>query len=198
MILNRHLSTGSVRSAFTLIELMVVIGLIMIVMTIGIPRLIYNNETPLGGSLSAVMDACAAARTKAILSGQTTKVIIDSETYSVTVGGVSTKPKTELENLNPDTNNLDRLNDDPKQTAQTGSSFSGKIHADVGVDFLAVNFKDMSEAERAEINFFPNGTSDEFAIGMRHITGDGVQRFVHLDSVTGLAYLKTGDEMLAP
>lgn len=198
MILNRHLSTWSARSAFTLIELMVVIGLIMIVMTIGIPRLVYNNETPLGGSLSAVMDACAAARTKAILSGQTTKVIIDSETYSVTVGGVSTKPKTELENLNPDTNNLDRLNDDPKQTAQTGSSFSGKIHADVGVDFLAVNFKDMSEAERAEINFFPNGTSDEFAIGMRHITGDGVQRFVHLDSVTGLAYLKTGDEMLAP
>ena len=198
MILNRHLSTGSARSAFTLIELMVVIGLIMIVMTIGIPRLIYNNETPLGGSLSAVMDACAAARTKAILSGQTTKVVIDSETYSVTLGGVSTKPKTELESLNPDTNNLDSLNDDPKQTAQTGSSFSGKIHADVGVDFLAVNFKDMSEAERAEINFFPNGTSDEFAIGMRHITGDGVQRFVHLDSVTGLAYLKTGDEMLAP
>ena len=198
MILNRHLSTGSARSAFTLIELMVVIGLIMIVMTIGIPRLIYNNETPLGGSLSAVMDACAAARTKAILSGQTTKVIIDSETYSVTLGGVSTKPKTELESLNPDTNNLDSLNDDPKQTAQTGSSFSGKIHADVGVDFLAVNFKNMSEAERAEINFFPNGTSDEFAIGMRHITGDGVQRFVHLDSVTGLAYLKTGDEMLAP
>ncbi len=198
MILDQHLSTGSARSAFTLIELMVVIGLIMIVMTIGIPRLIYNNETPLGGSLSAVMDACAAARTKAILSGQTTKVIIDSETYSVTLGGVSTKPKTELESLNPDTNNLDSLNDDPKQTAQTGSSFSGKIHADVGVDFLAVNFKDMSEAERAEINFFPNGTSDEFAIGMRHITGDGVQRFVHLDSVTGLAYLKTGDEMLAP
>ena len=198
MILNRHLSTGSARSAFTLIELMVVIGLIMIVMTIGIPRLIYNNETPLGGSLSAVMDACAAARTKAILSGQTTKVVIDSETYSVTVGGASTNPKTEFESFNPDTNNLDSLDDDPKQPVQTGSSFSGKIHADVGVDFLAVNFKDMSEAERAEINFFPNGTSDEFAIGMRHITGDGVQRFVHLDSVTGLAYLKTGDEMLAP
>ena len=198
MILNRHLSTGSARSAFTLIELMVVIGLIMIVMTIGIPRLIYNNETPLGGSLSAVMDACAAARTKAILSGQTTKVVIDSETYSVTVGGASTKPKTELESLNLDTNNLDSLDEEPKPTTQPGSSFSGKIHADVGVDFLAVNFKDMSEAERAEINFFPNGTSDEFAIGMRHITGDGVQRFVHLDSVTGLAYLKTGDEMLAP
>jgi len=197
MMINRHSSNWSARSAFTLIELMVVIGLIMIVMSIGIPRLIYNNETPLGGTLSAVMDACAAARTKAILSGQPTKVVVDSENYSVTVGGASIKPKTELEILNSDTTNFDSLDDEPKQTPQTGTSFSGKIHADVGVDFLAVNFKDMLDEGRAEINFYPNGTSDEFAIGMRHITGDGVQRFVHLDSVTGLAYLKTGDEMLA-
>lgn len=197
MIFNRQSSNRSARSAFTLIELMVVIGLIMIVMTIGIPRLIYNNETPLGGTLSAVMDACAAARTKAILSGQPTKVVVDSENYSVTVGGASIKPKTELEILNSDTTNFDSLDDEPKPTPQTGTSFSGKIHADVGVDFLAVNFKDMLDEGRAEINFYPNGTSDEFAIGMRHITGDGVQRFVHLDSVTGLAYLKTGDEMLA-
>ena len=198
MIFNRQSSNRSARSAFTLIELMVVIGLIMIVMTIGIPRLIYNNETPLGGTLSAVMDACAAARTKAILSGQPTKVVVHSENYSVTVGGASIKPKTELEILNSDTTNFDSLDDEPKPTPQTGTSFSGKIHADVGVDFLAVNFKDMLDEGRAEINFYPNGTSDEFAIGMRHITGDGVQRFVHLDSVTGLTYLKTGDEMLAP
>ena len=45
------------KSAFTLIELMVVMGLIMIVMTLGIPRLVQHNETPLGGSISAVMDA---------------------------------------------------------------------------------------------------------------------------------------------
>ena len=157
MIFNRQSSNRSARSAFTLIELMVVIGLIMIVMTIGIPRLIYNNETPLGGTLSAVMDACAAARTKAILSGQPTKVVVDSENYSVTVGGASIKPKTELETLNSNTTNFDSLDDEPKPTPQTGTSFSGKIHADVGVDFLAVNFKDMLDEARAEINFYPNG-----------------------------------------
>ena len=31
--------------------------------------------------------------------------------------------------------------------------------------------------------------------GMVHITGDNVQRFVQLDSVTGLAYIKTEDEI---
>ena len=48
-------------------------GLIMIVMTLGIPRLVQHNETPLGGSISAVMDACASARSKAILSGKPMK-----------------------------------------------------------------------------------------------------------------------------
>ena len=198
MILNRNSFIRSTRSAFTLIELMVVMGLIMVVMTIGIPKLIYNNETPLGGSLSAVMDACAAARTKAILSGQTTKVIIDNESYSVTVGGVSAKSKTDLENLNPDSLGLDRPEEEPKPLPETGSSFSGKIHEDVGVEFLDVNFKDKTGEGRAEVNFYPNGMSDELAIGMRHITGDNILRFVHLDSITGLAYLKTKDEMLVP
>ena len=74
------------KSAFTLIELMVVMGLIMIVMTLGIPRLVQHNETPLGGSISAVMDACASARSKAILSGKPMKMIVDASNYSVTVG----------------------------------------------------------------------------------------------------------------
>ena len=127
------------KSAFTLIELMVVMGLIMIVMTLGIPRLVQHNETPLGGSISAVMDACASARSKAILSGKPMKMIVDASNYSVTVG-----------------------------------------------------------EGRAEVTFPPNGTSDEFTIGMIHVTGDNVQRFVQLDSVTGLAYLKTEDEIQNP
>ena len=60
-----------------------VMGLIMIVMTLGIPRLVQHNETPLGGSISAVMDACASARSKAILSGKPMKMIVDASNYSV-------------------------------------------------------------------------------------------------------------------
>ena len=191
-------SLRSSRSAFTLVELMVVIGIVMIAMSVGIPRLVHNNETPLGGSLSAVMDACASARSKAIITGKPAKVIIDAENYSVTVGTGAAKPKTDLENMNSDLPDFYEEKPEPKPTSQASPSFSGKIHEDIGVEFLAVNFKDKLDEGRAEVNFYPNGTSDEFAIGMRHITGDNEQRFVHLDSVTGLTFIKTGDEMLAP
>mgnify|MGYP003313870993 FL=1 len=63
-------------SAFTLIELMVVMGLMMIIIAVGVPRMVQGNRTPLGESLNAVMEACAAARRQAILSGSTAKVTI--------------------------------------------------------------------------------------------------------------------------
>ena len=33
---------------------------------------------------------------------------------------------------------------------------------------------------------------------MTHVTGENLLRFVQLDSVTGLAYIKTEDEILLP
>ena len=45
-------------SAFTLIELMVVMGLMMIILAIGVPRMVQGNRSPLGESLNAVMEAC--------------------------------------------------------------------------------------------------------------------------------------------
>jgi len=183
------------KSAFTLIELMVVMGLIMIVMTLGIPRLVQHNETPLGGSISAVMDACASARSKAILSGRPMKMIVDAESYSVTVGVGAPKPKVVSESPDSELPINREPDEERKPPPSTDPAFSGKIHEDVGVPFLAVNFLPYEDVGRAEVTFHPNGTSDEFTIGMVHITGDNVQRFVQLDSVTGLAYIKTEDEI---
>ena len=39
-------------SAFTLIELMVVMGLMMIIIAIGVPKMVQGNRTPLGGRSS--------------------------------------------------------------------------------------------------------------------------------------------------
>ena len=186
------------RSAFTLIELMLVIGLIMIAMSIGIPRLVHNNETPLGGSISAVMDACASARSKAILSGKTMMVVVDAESYSVTVSGAGAKPKVVSENPDLELTSEELPEEEPKPAPPTVPGFSGKIHQDVGVTILAVNFISYEDRGRAEVRFHPNGTCDEFTIGLTHITGDNLQRFVQLDSVTGLAYIKTEDEILLP
>ena len=86
----------------------------------------------------------------------------------------------------------------PKPTPKPGGGigFSGRIHDEVAIHFISVNFNDPLDEDQVEVKFYTNGTSDEFTIGMRHEYGDQVLRFVQLDSVTGLAYIKTEHEIL--
>ena len=74
--------------------------------------------------------------------------------------------------------------------------FNGRFHDEVAIHFISVNFNDPLDEDQVEGKFYANGTSDEFTIGMRHEYGDQVLRFVQLDSVTGLAYIKTEHEIL--
>ena len=188
-------------SAFTLIELMVVMGLVMVIIGIGVPRMVQQNRTPLGESLNAVMEACAAARRQAILSGGTAKVTIrgaDGGTgYIINAGAGGGRPKpASIDDVY--TGMEGPADDAPKPAPKLGggAGFNGRIHDDVAIHGIFVNFEDLMDAELVEVKFYSNGTSDEFTIGMRHEFGDAVLRFVQLDSVTGLAYIKTENEIL--
>jgi len=185
-------------SAFTLIELMVVIGLMMIVLAIGVPRMVQGNRSPLGESLNAVMEACAAARRQAILTGSTSRVTIRAgEGEILTAGSGGGKSSAQKDgDINSDM--ADFLDETPKPAPKPGggAGFNGRIHDDVAIHGVFVNFEDLMDEDQVEVKFYSNGTSDEFTIGMRHEYGDAVLRFVQLDSVTGLAYIKTEYEIL--
>mgnify|MGYP000459865364 CR=1 FL=1 len=188
-------------SAFTLIELMVVIGLMMIIIAIGVPRMVQGNRTPLGESLNAVMEACAAARRQAILSGGTARVTIrgaeEGTGFIISAGSGGGRAKArKAEGINSDM--VGYLDEAPKPAPKpsAGAGFSGRIHDEVAVHFISVNFDESMDKDQVEVKFYSNGTSDEFTIGMRHEYGDAVLRFVQLDSVTGLAYIKTEYEIL--
>ena len=187
--------------AFTLIELMVVMGLMMIIIAIGVPRMVEGNRTPLGESLNAVMEACAAARRQAILSGSTAKVTIrgaeEGTGFIISAGAGGGKPKAaNVADANADLGGFP--DETPKPTPKPGGGigFNGRIHDEVAIHFISVNFNDPLDEDQVEVKFYFNGTSDEFTIGMRHEYGDQVLRFVQLDSVTGLAYIKTEHEIL--
>ncbi|MEC8973223.1 MAG: type II secretion system protein [Verrucomicrobiota bacterium] len=188
-------------SAFTLIELMVVMGLVMVIIGIGVPRMVQQNRTPLGESLNAVMEACAAARRQAILSGGTAKVTIrgaDGGTgFIINAGAGGGRPKPASTD-DVYTGMEGPLEDAPKPASKPGGGigFNGRIHDEVSIHGVFVNFEDLMDAELVEVKFYSNGTSDEFTIGMRHEFGDQVLRFGQLDSVTGLAYIKTENEIL--
>lgn len=198
----RRVNPGSVAvSAFTLIELMVVMGLMMIIVAIGVPKMVQGNRTPLGESLNAVMEACAAARRQAILSGGTSRVTIrgaeEGAGFIISAGsggGKSSKQKDE--NINSDMAGFLDEAPRPAPKPSAGVGFSGRIHDEVAIHFISVNFSDPMDEDQVEIKFYSNGTSDEFTIGMRHEFGDALLRFVQLDSVTGLAYIKTEYEIL--
>ena len=184
-------------SAFTLIELMVVMGLMMIIIAIGVPRMVKGNRTPLGESLNVVMEACAAARRQAILSGSTSRVTIrgaeEGTGFIISAGSGGGRPKVaSIEDV--DTGSEGSADEAPKPSVAAG--VSGRIHDEVAIHFISVNFSDPMDEDQVEVKFYSNGTSDEFTIGMRHEYGDAVLRFVQLDSVTGLAYIKTEDEIL--
>ena len=188
-------------SAFTLIELMVVMGLMMIIIAIGVPKMVQGNRTPLGESLNAVMEACAAARRQAILSGSTARVTIrgaeEGTGFLISAGAGGGRPKVaKAEDFNAHMPGY--LDEAPKPSPKPsgGVGFSGRIHDEVAVHFISVNFDESMDKDQVEVKFYSNGTSDEFTIGMRHEYGDAVLRFVQLDSVTGLAYIKTEYEIL--
>ena len=184
-------------SAFTLIELMVVMGLMMIIIAIGVPRMVKGNRTPLGESLNVVMEACAAARRQAILSGSTSRVTIrgaeEGTGFIISAGSGGGRPKVaSIEDV--DTGSEGSADEAPKPSVAAG--VSGRIHDEVAIHFISVNFSDPMDEDQVEVKFYSNGTSDEFTIGMRHEYGDTVLRFVQLDSVTGLAYIKTDNEIM--
>ena len=188
-------------SAFTLLELMVVMGLVMVIISIGVPRMVQGNRTPLGESLNGVMEACAAARRQAILSGGTAKVTIrgaeEGTGFIINAGAGGGRPKSaSIDDVYTGTEGP--ADDAPKPSPKLGGGigFNGRIHDEVSIHGIFVNFEDLMDAEQVVVKFYSNGTSDEFTIGMRHEFGDQVLRFVQLDSVTGLAYIKTEYEIM--
>src|SRR5215510_4038318 len=73
--------------AFTLIEILIVIGIIGIVMTIAIPS-IYRQLHPesMQKAVSDIMETCSHARAQAILSGNITELVIHPVERTFSVG----------------------------------------------------------------------------------------------------------------
>lgn len=170
------------RRGFTLIEIMIAIGIMAIVLAMGMPA-IYKSlrQEGIRKACSDLLEGCAQARAQAILQGIPADLVIRAEDGHL---GIQMAPDTRRRARNELTVNL---NDDAAEAAPPSStpSFSAKLPDNVAVELLDVNFVDHMEISEARIRFHPNGTSDEFTIIMR--SEDGEARKVSLEVVTGLA-----------
>src|SRR5690349_6546514 len=178
------------RAAFTLIELMVVCGIIGLILTISIPTIYrYLHPDSLNGTVRNFVEACADARAHAILNGIYTELVIhpQSRAYEVVVG-TAPAPEPEpgrLESLSVSGEEW-RMAEREKPSTGGGNIFSGKISEKLIIHMVDVNFVEHKEFETARVRFRPNGTSDEFTL-ILHEPEHDQWRKITLEVVTALA-----------
>ena len=131
---------------FTLIELMVVVGIIGLISAMSVPAILsVMRDGPLRKAVNDTVDICIHARAQAILSGQMTKVTFHPLTRDVAFSGGASSSAP------PTRNGLKAVD-------------STEYDSSVDVAMLDINLMDFGASEVAYVRFFPNGTCDEMTL----------------------------------
>ena len=167
------------RGGFTLVEIMIVIGIMALVLVMGMPSIIHTmQKDPLRKAVSDLVDRCNQARALAILDGVPAELAIRAADGQMTVRRLSTNTVE----LAANEGGFAGPAAAGAHSAAAGSS--SQLHQDIAVTLLYVNLKDQMEAEESRVRFYPNGTSDEFTIVLESNLG---VRKISLDCVTAIA-----------
>jgi prepilin-type N-terminal cleavage/methylation domain-containing protein len=175
------------RRGFTLIELMIVIAIMAIVMTMGLPAIyrIWHKET-LPKTVREITDVLDNARSLAILQGNVTEVVFharDGRFELVGGGGSSTRGNQEF-------------SADFGAPPAATSGKSGQIPEEIGVAQLKVNGVSCMDFDSARVRFYPNGTCDELRLVLLR-PDNGDSRGIFLEVTTGLVDTESDPGKLA-
>ncbi len=171
-----HRSAG----AFTLIEIMLVVGILAIVATMGLPAIYraYQKED-LRQAVSDIMEVCSNARAQAILRGTTVELSIRPHERLLSFSGAAPARAADAG---------ERL---PGNLAVPGprSGTSAHISDRLIIEMVDVNFFEYKDEEEARVRFHPNGTCDELTIVLRSEKNEF--RKISLEATTSLARVET-------
>jgi prepilin-type N-terminal cleavage/methylation domain-containing protein len=169
---------GQPSHAFTLIEIMIVVGIIAIVVAMGMPSFVQMaKKDPLRKAVSDLVEGCNEARQRAILNAVPAELTIRASDGLLAVRQVATNQTAQVEGSG------EGAEPAAASAAPNQTLFVAHLHEDIAVRLLYVNLKDQMEAEEARVRFYPNGTSDEFTIILE---AKGEIRKISLECVTGL------------
>jgi prepilin-type N-terminal cleavage/methylation domain-containing protein len=160
-----HRSTVPGRlAAFTLIEVMIVVAIMGLIAAMGVPSILQTfRKDGMRKAVSDVIDVCAEARTRAILSNQTTAVVFHPQPQD---------RRFEVEGAAVGKN------------SSSGRVTSSTLPDGVEFELLDINLQDYGASEWARVFFYPNGTSDEMRLVL---LSRGEQKKITLEFSTGLA-----------
>jgi prepilin-type N-terminal cleavage/methylation domain-containing protein len=170
--------------AFTLIEIMVAVGIIAILLAIAIPSVYQGmNKEPMRKATEDLKEACSQARARAILNGVPTEVRIRPSDRLVRAIESSAPADS-----TPGTTSHEFEGDQFVTKTEGGGGgeiFSAKLSDEILIDYIEVNAQfDLQQLEEVTCMFYPNGTADMMALVLRSERGE-VRKFM-LDLVTGI------------
>ena len=183
-------------AAFTLIELMVVMGIISVLCSIGIPAVFraIQKRDPLTESVSDLVEACAQARATAIL--RCTPMVLKFHPYEYTFQ-VEEMPRDINESINWG-NAATLSTGSAPQSSMRGAPYKSdqyRLHDEVEIEMLDVNMTEHMDDDLVISRFFPNGTADLLTVVL---SWQGEFRSVTVDIVTGLADFDNLNELATP
>jgi type II secretion system protein H len=157
------------RAGFTLIEIMVVVGIIGMIAAMGAPSLYaVLHKEGFRKTVSDMMDLCSTARAQAILQGVTTEIVFHPQERRCELSGRSSAA-----------------------VAATGAPANSPVAVafgdNVSIEMLDVNLLEYKDAPVARVRFFPDGTSDEMTLILR--SDKNQYRKISLEITTALASL---------
>lgn len=172
---SRHSSLVTRHAAFTLIEIMVVVGIMGIILAAGIPSLykLFHKEG-FRKTVNDIVEVCTTARARAILGGSTTEIVFHPLERRCEVSGGGGAPAT----------STGGKPSSEMSTPAPASTHSASFAEGVTLEMLDVNLHEYKDADVVKVRFFPNGTSDEMTIILRSDKGEW--RKIALELTTGL------------
>jgi type II secretory pathway pseudopilin PulG len=178
-----------------LIEIMIVVGIMGIVLTMGVP-IVYKiwHRTPLVQAIRDVTEVCNSARTQAILRGHYVDVVFQPRAGSLGVdlaGGARPAPAnaaTPAAAKHPGSAaEIAAAQANVPPPAAANSGLSAQISNEVMIDMLDVNLSEYKDADQVHVRFYPNGTCDEMTL----IIHDARQwKKIYSEITTGLVFVE--------
>lgn len=171
---------------FTLMEIMIVVGIMGILLTMGVP-IVYRawNKAPMTKAISEVVEACSSARAQAIMQGRQVDLVFSPRerpprfAVSGSTAPAQTAQQSGVVSAVAPTVSL----------ASTGNS--GQLPDSIAIEMLDINKlrHDFMNDESARVRFFPNGTCDELTLIL--VSDRGERRELLLEVTTGLATVES-------
>ncbi len=166
------------RQAFTLIEIMVAIGIVAVILTIAIPSVYQQmHKDSMRQAVADVVEACSQARARAIMDGVVVEVSIRPKDRRISAMATGSRAQSAEAAM------------DAEGGAPSGGGgpvFAASISEHIWIEeALVFQAADRALVDEVICKFYPNGTCDPLEVRLKSDRNE--LRIITTDVITGIA-----------